>query len=282
MTHPLIPVVAALLLGVGAAAPAMAQPHQPHPLGSPVYLALGDSVAAGVGAQPYVTGYPEQVGALLEEEYNTAANKATPNSSGDIETVNHAVGGATTSTLIATQLPAAAELILQRQGDRDPFNDVEVISVTIGGNDVFAPAVASCVLTAAPAACQPTVDGVLASAHRNLRTILGRLRPAAGRGTAVVVTTYYNPIVSCSLTQQNPAASRIGDVVLEGGTVPGHLTLLQDGLNDEIREAAAATRAQVADLYGALEPNQYLGDCLHPNLAGHTTIAEIVYDTVAG
>jgi lysophospholipase L1-like esterase len=283
MTHPLIAAVAALVLGVGAAAPAMARPNERHSFGSPVYLALGDSVAAGVGAQPYVTGYPEQVGALLEEEYNTAANKGTPNSSGDIETVNYAVGGATTATLIATQLSAAAELVLERQGDRDPFNDVEVISVTIGGNDVFTPVVAFCVLTATPAACQPTVDEVIASARTNLRTILGQLTATAGRGTEVVVTTYYNPIGSCFLTQQNPAAPMIGDVVLEGGTFPGLLTL-QDGLNDVIREVAAATGAQVVDLYGALEPDQYVGgsDCLHPNLAGHTTIAEILYNTLAG
>jgi lysophospholipase L1-like esterase len=283
MTHPLIAVAAALLLSMGAAASAVAQPDHPHAFGSPVYLALGDSIAAGVGAQPYVTGYPEQAGALLEEEYNTAANKATPNSSGDIETVNHAVGGATTATLIATQLPQAVELIHQRQGDRDPFNDVEVITVTIGGNDIFTPVVASCVLTATPAACQPTVDAVLASARTNLPTILGRLTATAGRGTEVVVTTYYNPIGSCFLTQLNPAAPTIGDVLLEGGAFPGLLTL-QHGLNDAIREAAATTGAQVANLYGVLEPSQYVGgsDCLHPNLAGHTTIARVVHGTVAG
>jgi lysophospholipase L1-like esterase len=282
MTHPLIAVGAALLLAVGAAAPAVAQPAQPRAFGAPVYLALGDSIAAGVGAQPHVTGYPEQVRALLEQAYNPFANKATPNSSPNIGIINLAVGGATTTTLIATQLSDAIELIDHRQADRDPFNNVEVLSVTIGGNDIFAPAVAACVLTTDPSGCQPSVDAVLAATHTNLTTILERLTTAAGRGTEVVVTTYDNPIGSCFLTQLNPAAPAISDVVLEGGIVPD-LLRLPDGLNDVIRGSAAATGAQVANLYGLLEPHQFVGgrDCLHPNLVGHTRIAEVVYDTLA-
>ena len=46
----------AALLPLVAAAPAVADPGSP--LGSPVYLALGDSVPAGVGALPDAPGYP--------------------------------------------------------------------------------------------------------------------------------------------------------------------------------------------------------------------------------
>jgi lysophospholipase L1-like esterase len=284
MTQRLVAVAAALFLALGAAVPAAARPDKPGRHGSPVYLALGDSVAAGVGAQPRVTGYPEQVGVLLEQGYNTAADKATPNASGDFETINYALGGATTTTLIATQLPRALQLISQRSSDHDPFNDVEVLSLTIGGNDVFTrPIVESCLLNSTPAACQPRVDAALASIETNLRTILRQLTAAAGRGTEIILTTYYNPIGSCFLTQLNPAAPTISDVVLEGGVVPNLLTL-EDGLNDVIREVAAASGVQVADLYGVLGPSQYVGgeDCLHPNLAGHSTIADVVYGTLAG
>ena len=44
----------AALLPLVAAAPATADPGSP--LGSPVYLALGDSVPAGIGATPRVSG----------------------------------------------------------------------------------------------------------------------------------------------------------------------------------------------------------------------------------
>jgi lysophospholipase L1-like esterase len=280
----LIAIGAALFLALSAPVPAAARPDEPGPHGSPVYLALGDSVAAGVGAQPRVTGYPEQVGALLEQGYNTAADKATPNASGDFETINYALGGATTTTLIATQLPRALQLISERSIDHDPFNDVEVLSLTIGGNDVFTqPIVGSCLLNSTPAACQRRVDAALASVGTKLEVILRKLTAAAGRGAEIILTTYYNPIGSCFLTQLNPAAPTISDVVLEGGAMPSLLTL-EDGLNDVIREVAAASGVQVANLYGVLGPSQYVGgeDCLHPNFAGHSTIADVVYGTLAG
>jgi lysophospholipase L1-like esterase len=269
---------AALVLTIGSATPAVARGDVRRHFGPPVYLALGDSVAAGVGAQPYVTGYPEQAGALLEHGYNPAANKATPHAAVDFDTKNIAVAGATTADLDALVL----DLIERHRHHRDPFNNVEVVTVTIGGNDIFSPAVNSCIVTAMPADCQPTIDAALAAVQTNLVNILGQLTAAAGRRTEVLITTYYNPIGSCFLAQVNLAAPQIADVVLEGGEFPG-LLRLKAGLNDVIREAAAATGAQVADLYGKLGPAQFVGgtDCLHPNLAGHTTIAGIVYDTVA-
>jgi lysophospholipase L1-like esterase len=229
-----------------------------------------------------VTGYPEQIGALLERGYQPLLNATIPHTSWPFDTVNYAVGGATTATLIAVQLPKAVALMNDRRGDRDPFNDVEVLSVTIGGNDVFGPAVASCVLTTNPTGCQPRIDAVLAATRANLHTIVSQLTAAAGRRAEIVLTTYYNPIASCDLTRRNPAAPTIADVVLEGGTQPGLLTVA-DGLNDVIRQVAAANRIQVTDLYGRLGPDQYVGgsDCLHPNLAGHTTIAELVNRTLA-
>jgi hypothetical protein len=63
-----LPVVlgVAVLLASAGVLPAVADADQPGRFGAPVYLALGDSVAAGVGAQPKVTGYPEQLKALLD------------------------------------------------------------------------------------------------------------------------------------------------------------------------------------------------------------------------
>jgi lysophospholipase L1-like esterase len=283
MTRVPAAVAVAAVLAVAGAAPALAESNAtPGRFGNPVYLALGDSVAAGAGARPFVTGYPEQTGALLEQGYNVAADKATPHAATDFDVVNHAVGGATTTTLIGVQLPKALALIEERQADRDPFNNVEVISVTIGGNDIFNPVVAACVLDTTPTDCQAVVDAALAAAAAGVAEILQQLTAAAGRRAEVIVTTYYNPLGSCFLSQVNPAAVAIGDAVLEGGPVAA-LVDVAEGLNDRIRDAAAASGAQVADLYGALVGNQFVGgrDCLHPNLAGHTTIAGLVYQALA-
>ena len=272
-------VLAVVLVG-GTVAAAAAARSGSDVHGAPVYLALGDSVAAGVGAEP-PPGYPERLGALLESGYNAAADKATPNRSVDFDVVNLAVSGATTAMLLADQLPAALELIQERRGDRDPHNDVEVITVTIGGNDVFRPVIDACLSGQPPASCQPAVDAVLAAAETRLTEALERLADAAGRRTEVVVTTYYNPIGSC-FRSANPVAVPVADAVLEGGTVTG-LVAVSVGLNDRIRGAAAGVGAQVTDLYGALGATDFVGgsDCLHPTAAGHQEIAEQAYGTLA-
>ena len=270
--------VPALLLAMLPAAPAAAV-DRVH--GDPVLLALGDSVPTGF-PQPYGDGYPELVGGLLSAGYNTAADKATPNTTVvtfDVE--NLAVPGATTLTL-APQVEEAVALIEARQADRDPKNDVEVITLTIGGNDVFRPVLGACVLTATPRTCQAVTDAVLAQVEAGVTAALAQLTAAAGKHTEVVVTTYDNPIGSCFVTGLNPAAPAIADVVLEGGSLP--FLRLQEGLNDVLRQAAAVTGAQVADLSGRLDARHYLGglDCLHPNAAGHELIAGEVYRTLAG
>lgn len=270
------------LPALGSGGSAAAVPAWPDRFGDPVYLALGDSVPAGSGVVPTDPGYPEVLTQLLETGYDPAEDKATPHASADFELVNLAVPGATTTTLIQSQLAPALALIEERDNDHDPFDDVEVVTVTIGGNDVFGPAEQACFLTATPVGCQAALDGALAGVEQRLTTILGALVAAAGRDAEVLVTTYYNPIGSCVLAERNPAAPRIADVGLEGGTVPGVLTLTA-GLNDVIREVAATTGAQVGELYGELDPGQYIGgeDCLHPNAAGHVEIAELLYATLA-
>ena len=278
---PAVGIVGALLL-LGPSASAATAPAGPDRFGDPVYLALGDSVPAGAGARPAQPGYPERLVELLDGGYHPAADRATPNAAADVELVNLAVSGATTASLISVQLAPALALIGERNGDLDPFDDVAVVTVTIGGNDVFGPAQQACFLAAPPVGCQAVADAASAGVEERLTTLLGALVAAAGRDTEVVVTTYYNPIGSCVLSQRNPLAPRIADVGLEGGSIPGVLTLTA-GLNDVIRRVAATTGARVTELYGELGPEQYVGgrDCLHPDPAGHAEIAELLYAALA-
>ncbi|HUO45654.1 MAG TPA: hypothetical protein VM470_02345 [Acidimicrobiia bacterium] len=101
---------------------------------------------------------------------------------------------------------------------------------------------------------------------------MGSLRATAGDDVKIVVMTYYNPLGSCFLASLEP----LGNLVLEGdgGSQPG--------FNDIIRATAAAFNVSVADTFGQLEADDFVGgeDCLHPDTSGHKQIASIFLDVI--
>jgi lysophospholipase L1-like esterase len=247
-----------------AAAPAIAATED-----GPVYLALGNSIAFGEGAdRPEQHGYvPVLYRNLREVDCFEDGSSGCPH----LELVNLAVPGAKSSDLIATQLQPALTLISQRNGDTDPGNDVEFITIDIGGNDLFAPVTTQCSAGVTPA-CAATIQSVFATYANNLGQILGSLRSVAGLETEIAVMTYYNPLGACHLAGLAPLA----DVVLEGG---GPLAV---GFNDLIRAVAADTGVQVADTFGRLALDDYVGgtDCLHPVKSGHRKIAKVFAEVI--
>ena len=138
-----------------------------------VYLALGDSVAAGSGASdPATTSYVGLVADALRTLF------------GDTMTVESlATAGHTTQLLIDEQLERAVELL--------EAGDVRLMTITIGGNDlgIYA-AHEACVLDPANPDC-PLEDGLLEVEER-LDEIFGRLRTAAGPDVPIVVQLYPN------------------------------------------------------------------------------------------
>jgi lysophospholipase L1-like esterase len=258
--------VAALPLALLPATGGSAAPPSPA-----TYLALGDSVAAGAGA-PAGLGYV----ALLAHDLAEARHCGEGQALGcRLELDNRSVGGATTVALVSGQLPGAITTLEERNGNRTPVDDVRLITITIGGNDVFNPVIAACA-GGFGATCGTTVARQFAQVDGNYATILGGLRAAAGPATTIAVMTYYNPLPACryaSLTQ-------LGDLVLEGG---GPLT---HGLNDIIRQQAAAFGAVVVETGPVVDSTEVQPDCLHPNTAGHADIAEVfaasVSDSVVG
>lgn len=260
-----------VLLGLLTVGPAGAESDdgQP-PIGRPLYLALGDSVAAGVGASnPAVTGYVPRLYDLLRDQ--PSCQLLGRPGCASLALHNLAVGGATSATLLSNQLPAAEAELLAHNGDRNPRNDVSVVTIDIGGNDVFS-VVPDCTAGPTPQ-CLALVQARLGAFEDNFTQILSRLRAAAGPDTVIVAMTYYNPLRSCI----REALAPLADVVLEGG--PGI-----EGLNDRIRRISAANDVLVADTYGVLDPGDLVGgtDCLHPNDAGHQTIAEVFAAAQAG
>jgi len=229
----------------------------------PLYLALGDSVAAGVGAHPPATeGYVPELHQLLAAEVPCGVGQAL---GCRLDLRNFAEPGATTTTLLAGQLPRAVSLIKQRKATATPIDDVRLITLDIGGSDAFGPIIQACSSDPQAPGCATAISTVLGAVATNFATILSGLRKAAGPDTTIAVMAYYNPLPACVLAVQTSLA----DLVLEGGgPVP-------TGLNDIIRGQAAAHDAVVAETGPLIDLHDLVGgrDCLHPDMSGHDDIA---------
>jgi lysophospholipase L1-like esterase len=240
------------------------------------YLALGDSLGWGYGASdPATKGYVPLFHDFLESE-----------DSWDIDLLlnNLSVPGATSTSLInqviyppdQTQLSLALAELALRNGDADPKNDVVVVTVDIGGNDLLA-TLPYCLSGPTPA-CFAAHDAAFATISTNLDYILGELRAAAGPGTTMIVMTYYNSFVGQGCPYN--ALAWLGALALEGNTALGR----PEGANDVIREVAAAHDAKVAELVpggefpALLGPTNILPDCVHANDSGYAIIADAFAD----
>jgi lysophospholipase L1-like esterase len=257
---------ATLLIALVAAAPAMAA--------KPVHLALGDSWAFGFGATvPSETGYVALLSQALQSEFDCSpSDNAKPDQAcSQLELNNIAVPGATTPTLIANQLPTAVALLEERNSDSNPRDNVEVVTVSIGGNDVTNPIIAACLAGITPS-CINVIENEFAAYRSDLDQALSALRAAAGPDTRIVLGTYDNGIAQCFLTQINPAAPLLANIVLENQppVVPSG-----QGLHDIMRDVAADYDVEIAEVFGDLGPQDWVGgnDCLHPDDSGYAKVA---------
>jgi len=295
----LLALTSALLVLVSPATASAHPDEGQHGHRAPVYLAMGDSIAAGQESAPRTTdflttvaawkanGYAAQFADMLVRDREDCRRDATDrgrHSCRRLQYLNIArtaipagvpgldpAPGVTTALLIEEQLPVATELLRARNGDANPRNDVEVVTLTVGGNDVFSPVISACVPPTPQ--CPTTVTEVLRAFAVNYDRILNELRAAAGPDAVIETMTYYNPLPFC----ERAGAAPLGDVVLEGFPVDVEGTVVL-GLNGVIRLLSSRHDAIVADTYGALQsPAEFVGgqDCLHPTRLGHTTIAGV-------
>ena len=134
-------------------------------------------------------------------------------------------------------------MLAARNGDDNPRNDVEVITVDIGGND--AAVLNEICAGGITLQCVQGVQTTFGTIAQNLRP-----RPWPSRGPRpdppiwIIVMTYFNSLIACDLAALAPLV----DVLLEGGSG------LNGGLNDLIRGTAAVVGASVAETYGLLAP----------------------------
>ena len=257
--------IAALTLAsvVSFAGTTVADESDHHPRRHRAYLALGDSLSVGVGsADPAERGYVP----LFADHLRSAHHKR------NLKTINVGESGATSTSLRhGGQLASALAILEERNGDHRRSNDVVVITIDVGGNDI-APLAPVCA-GGFTAACQIAVGTTFGTFAVNFDATLAQLREAAGDDTRIITTTYFNTLVHPACPFNGAAA--LGSIVLEGGGP------LANGLNDIIRATAAAHGVEVAETFGLLGAGDLVGDCLHPNDAGYAKIAaafEAVHD----
>jgi len=264
----LLPVLVAALVAGFALTSDTSYSKGPPPKVPREYLALGDSLGWGFGASdPATKGYVPLFRDFLESEVAWDT---------DLFLNNLSIPGATSSSLIINQLPTALAELEARNGDKKGNNDVEVVTVDIGGNDLLA-IVGACAGGVTPA-CAAAISSTFATFSANFDFTLGELRTAAGPDTRIIVMTYYNSFVNvdCPMNALEP----LGDLVLEGNPDLG----LPVGANDLIRSIAAAHDAEVAELVpggsfpALLGPSDVLSDCVHANDDGYQIIADAFAD----
>lgn len=241
----------ALLLLIAPAATASAQE-------TPKYIALGDSLAYGVGAsEPGQLGYVGRVHQALETSQRFGAS--------GINLINLSVPGATSADLLEPggQIDNALSEIGRSA-------DTPVITIDIGGNDLLdlADLDSPCLTSLQAEPCLDQLGRTLNSLQANLEEALERLREAAPEATIVVVDLY-NPFSGTGDIREliaDAGVQRINGVI---GAVAS-----DDDLN--VRLASVFQ-------YFQGRGNQWISeDRIHPNDDGHAVIAEVVIAALDG
>jgi len=233
--------------------------------GAPLYIALGDSLSAGAGASDRdSTAFVPLVHAAL---------------GGNVGLLNLGHSGDDSEELIQHgHLHAAIAEIGARNGDSSPDNDVILVTLEIGGNDLLdlyfdlvVPGVCPNVTEALrKPVCVDALRQTLDGFTPNLRDTIARLRQADS-DLRIVLLTLYNPFSGSAITAFEP----IADLSLEGAPD----TSFPEGLNDLIRVEAQASGVILADLQPlfAGKGREYIAlDLIHPNDAGYGVMANAI------
>lgn len=220
--------------------------------GADLYLALGDSLAAGVGAGRAEEGYVPRFHAYLERRTGH-----------ELGLHNLAIPGETTASMFSSgQLDRALAEMRSRRDDGDPATRVSAVTLDIGGNDLLRALDSSvCVFDPSSAGCQARVDAALAAFDAGIARVLAAVAGELEPGAELYVMTAYNPFD------------------LDTGTVFEALTRqVTERMNAIIRACAAQVGARVADPYAAMRGNtatwtHILHGDIHPNAEGHQALA---------
>jgi len=234
----------------------------------PLYLALGDSLSAGIGASDEASrGWVGLVNAALPEW--DLLNLGVP-------------GDDSRELLFGGPLTEGLRQIERRATDAEPGNEVAAITLEIGGNDLLdiyfdlvIPGDCPSVIEALQReTCVTALEGALVIYRSNLAETLDRLIEAAPE-TPIFLMTLYNPFSGDGTT-----IDEIGVMALEGKEG----TPFPEGMNDIIREVSAEAGVILVEWYELFlgKQSQYIAsDLIHPNDVGHAVMAEAVIEAMA-
>jgi lysophospholipase L1-like esterase len=237
----------------------------PEPL-TGVYIALGDSLSAGNGAS-----------VMDEDAFVPLVHEALgPN----IELLNLGVPGDTSEDLLnGGPLDEAIRQIEQRNSDSVAGNEVAVVTLEIGGNDLLnlffdlvVPAICPNLSDSLNTPrCVNEFEKTLDTYEPNLERILDRLR-RADPDLPIFLMTLYNPF-----SGKTPTLDELVELALEGAPD----TPFPDGLQDIIRAKADEHDVFLVDVYPHFEVKgaEYIAnDIIHPNDTGYRVMADAVLD----
>jgi lysophospholipase L1-like esterase len=204
-----------------------------------VYLALGDSLAAGFTVSQPDEAYVARIGAALRQRQPIAIR-------------NVAVPGETSVSILRAQLPRALGII---EEERAAGRRVSPITIDIGGNDALA-------VERAP---NDVREAAIARIERNIGTLLDQLIAATtedGQRTAdIVIMTYYNPFPG---DESDPDSAAYWGVRLNEAIA-------------RVAEERGVAVADISDAFAGGNVYRYTyiaaGD-VHANADGHALIAQ--------
>lgn len=228
-----------------------------------LYIALGDSLSEGAGASDArATGFVPLVHESLD---------------GGPALLNLGHSGDTSDDLLAHgHLDDAVAEIERRNGDDNTDNDVTLVTLEIGGNDLLRLYFTLVITGRCPdvessindPACTEPLRAVLDAFEPNLVTALDALQEA-DPSLRIVLLTLYNPF------PEDARAGPVGDLSLEGMAE----TPFEEGLNDIVRRQAEAHGVIIAEVYAPFQGRSdelISGDDIHPNDDGYRVIADAV------
>ncbi len=218
--------------------------------GSPVYIALGDSLAAAVGVDGYAEGYVSQVHRELSIRDGSVYGLR-----------NFGVSGETSGTmLVGGQLDAAL--------DYGRTRDVAYVTVDIGANDLLGHLASSdCAEDVLAPACAARIDASLQAYEENIDEIFSSLRDAFPDATVLFLQAY-NPF-SLGFEDQVAFEAQSNDALLS--------------LNSLAVTAAAQYGIVVADGFGPMRGTTTATTNMtstppdiHPNAIGYDILTEAI------
>ncbi len=265
MRLPLPPPAAFLFLALAALAafpPASRAEEAP----TPAFVSIGDALAFGVGVQdPATQGFVPLAHRAIQAsgEYRDRG----------LELINLAAPGAVSADLLLDggQVDVAIQEIEKRETDDAPGNSVEIISVTIGANDLLSLVTVSsspCLADPGSEECLQTVAGTLSNLQANLAEALKRLREAAP-GARIFVVGLANPYSGTGSEFEEPVG---GAILQANGVIAG---VAGDAALD-------VTVVQIANLFEGRGRQWISPSGIHPNEAGHRVIAEALVAAFEG